>query len=91
MAIKGSKWLQKVVSVDASNGDVNGLSATLLPGDVNGDNRVDISDLGLLADAFNTTPDDASWNENADLDCDGKVDIADLGLLSDNFNSAGDP
>jgi alpha-tubulin suppressor-like RCC1 family protein len=89
--IKGSRWLAKTVSIDASNGDVTGLTATLLPGDVNNDNTVNIADLGLLADAFNTTSSSGHWNANADLNCDGMVNIADLGLLADNFGKSGDP
>jgi hypothetical protein len=91
LAIKGSKWLQRVIPVDASGGDVPGVTATLLPGDVNGDNRVNILDLGLLADAFNATPSSSKWNANADLNCDDRVNITDLGLLADNFNKTGDP
>jgi hypothetical protein len=88
--IKGSKWLAKNVVVDATHGDVSGVKATLVPGDINGDNRSNISDLQLLAEAFNTTPSSPKWNENADLNCDGKVDIIDLGLLADSFGKNGD-
>jgi parallel beta-helix repeat protein len=91
LAMKGSRWLQKVVNVDATGGDVSGIAATLLPGDINNDNKVTITDLGLLADAFHTTPTSSHWNADADLNCDGKVDITDLGLLADNFNRSGDP
>jgi alpha-tubulin suppressor-like RCC1 family protein len=89
--IQGTKWLAKNVSVNASGGSVSGVTATLLPGDINNDNTVNITDLGLLADAFNTTPASAGWNPNADLNCDGKVNITDLGLLADNFGKSGDP
>jgi sugar lactone lactonase YvrE len=88
--VKGSKWLAKNVSVDDSNGDVTGLSATLLPGDVNGNNRVNLADLGDLSDAFGTTPASPDWNENADLNCDGKVNILDLALLASSFGKKGD-
>jgi hypothetical protein len=89
--VKGSKWLARNVSVDASNGDVSGMAATLLPGDISGNNTVDIGDLADLADAFGTTPTSPNWNENADLNCDGKVNILDLGLLADSFGKNGDP
>jgi hypothetical protein len=89
--IKGSRWLAKNVPADLSVGDVSGITATLQPGDINNDNRVTISDLGLLADAFNTAPYSPKWNENADLNGDGKVDILDLELLADNFGRQGDP
>jgi hypothetical protein len=66
------------------------VNVTLLPGDIINDNRVNIFDLGLLADAFNSTPGTPKWNDNADLNCDGKVDIFDLGLLADTFGKQGD-
>jgi subtilase family serine protease len=91
LAIQGSKWLRKVVAADASAGPVSGLTVTLTSGDINGDNAVNIQDLGLLADAFNATPASPNWNANADLNGDGKVNIADLGLLADGFGQRGDP
>jgi hypothetical protein len=89
--IKGSKWLAQNMAVDASGGDIAGVTATLRPGDINNDNKVTIADLVLLADAFNTTPASPHWNASTDLNCDGKVNIADLGLLADNFGKSGDP
>jgi hypothetical protein len=92
LAIKGRRWLQKVISgVNASGGSVTGVNATLVPGDINNDNKVNITDLGLLSDAFNSQPGALNWNVQADLNCDGKVDITDLGILADNFNKNGDP
>jgi plastocyanin len=91
LAIKGSKWLRKVITVDPSAGDATGVNVTLLPGDINNDNTVNIADLGMLADTFNLTPSSPKWNANADLNCDGVVNILDLGLLADNFGKSGDP
>jgi hypothetical protein len=90
LAIHGSKWLRKIVSVDAIDSDVSGVQATLLPGDVNSDNQIDIGDLGHLADAFGSTPASPQWDANADLNCDNAVNILDLGLLADHFHKAGD-
>jgi hypothetical protein len=91
VAVKGSKWLQRVVRVDLTGGSVADLDLRLRPGDVNGDNTVDIFDLGLLADTFHADPNSQNWNPNADLNCDDRVDILDLGLLADNFGLSGDP
>src|SRR5262249_34960166 len=88
--VKGSKWLAKNVRVDASNGDVTGVTVTLLPGDVTGNNQVNVGDLSDLADAFFTSEGDPFWNPQADLNCDNSVDIADLALLSDSFFMDGD-
>jgi hypothetical protein len=89
--IKGSKWLARNVKVDASHGDVSGVNATLLPGDIDGDNKVNITDLGLLADSFGRSQGQTGFNPNADLNDDNKVDITDLGLLADSFGKVGDP
>ena len=91
LAVKGSKWLQQVVSVDTSGGAVSGVGVTLIPGDANGDNYVGLDDMGLLADAFDTKPGDALWNAQADFNCDGVVGLDDLGLLALYFDTAGDP
>jgi hypothetical protein len=92
LAIKGPKWLQTVVSGLSVKGQpVSNVTATLRPGDINNDNTVNLDDLGLLADAFDTTPADPDWNANADLNGDGKVDISDLSLLVDSYGTRGDP
>jgi hypothetical protein len=86
VAVKGSKWLQKVVSVDASTGSVSGVNVDLLGGDANDDNSVDILDLLAVIAVFNTP-----GNGATDLNCDGSTDVQDLLLLIGNFNQAGDP
>jgi hypothetical protein len=67
------------------------LTVTLRPGDINNDNIINVTELELLADAFNTTPDSPKWNANADLNSDSKVSIIALGLLADSFGKQGDP
>ena len=90
VAIKGSKWLQRVVMVTPFGSDVTNLKVTLLSGDINNDNVCGLDDLGLLADAFDTKPGDALWNPAADLNCDGVVGLDDLGILANNFDVEGD-
>jgi alpha-tubulin suppressor-like RCC1 family protein len=89
--IQGAKWLAKNVAVNTSSGSVSGVTATLLPGDINGDNTVNITDLGLLADSFGKSNLQVGFNPNADLNGDNTVNILDLGLLADNFGKSGDP
>jgi hypothetical protein len=92
LAVKGSRWLQKVVkNISVSANGASGVNVTLPAGDINNDNKVDILDLSLLADAYNATPASPKWNANADLNGDGKVNIVDLGLLANNFGKSGDP
>ena len=89
--VKGAKWLASVVPVDVTSGDATGFVAALHGGDANNDNHVDIMDLGLLADFYNTDAGDGYYDSRADFNCDGHVDILDLGILADNYNMDGAP
>jgi len=62
---------------------------TLLEGDANGDEKVDILDFSLLAMAFNARVGDGRYNPLTDFNDDGKVDILDFSLLAMNFNRRG--
>ncbi|MGA2309333.1 MAG: dockerin type I domain-containing protein [Candidatus Bathyarchaeia archaeon] len=55
-------------------------------GDINGDFKVGLSDLSMLAKAYNSTPDRPNWNPNADLNDDGKVSLSDLSILAKSYN-----
>ncbi|MCS6776028.1 MAG: dockerin type I domain-containing protein, partial [Chloroherpetonaceae bacterium] len=90
LAVKGPKWLRRVLSVDNTTGEVSGLVLSLLAGDANNDNSVDLLDLDLLVAAFDAYEGDPHWNPEADLNCDGSVDILDLDLLIRNFDLTGD-
>jgi hypothetical protein len=50
-------------------------------GDVDGDGDTDLSDLGILLVAWDSTPGDPNWDPPADLDGDDDVDSSDLGIL----------
>ena len=91
--IKGDRWLAQNVSVDATNGDVSGVTATLKAGDANNDNMVDIADFGILVNAYNSKASipGSGYDANADFNADGIVDIADFGILVNNYNASGAP
>src|SRR5262249_42149012 len=94
--IKGAKWLAKVVPANVTAGNATNVNAALAAGDVNNDNGVDISDLGDLANAFNSAVvspgvNGPYYDVRADFNEDGSVDIEDLGALALNFNATGDP
>jgi hypothetical protein len=55
-----------------------------IPGDANLDNKVNVTDLSLLAANYNTTA-KATW-AMGDFDNDGKVNVTDLSLLAANYN-----
>ena len=90
--IKGTKWLAKNVSVDATNSDVSGVTATLKAGDANGDNVVDIGDFGVLVNAYNgdRSVSGSGYDPAADFNDDGVVDVGDFGILVNNYNLSGD-
>lgn len=73
------------------NGDINFLSATLLPGDANGDNSCDVLDLSALIQEFDSDANSPGWVGSADFNNDGSVDVLDLDALVSSFDLTGDP
>jgi hypothetical protein len=59
------------------------LSAPTLPGDANGDGKVDVIDLGVLATNYDLA---ATGVGQGDFNGDGKVDVIDLGILATNYD-----
>jgi parallel beta-helix repeat protein len=51
-------------------------------GDVNGDGKVNMVDIGIIANAYGTNP---TGDTRADLNGDGVVNVVDLGIVIDNF------
>ena len=56
-------------------------TVTAKPGDLNGDNSVNITDLSILLSNWNTT------NSAADVNKDGTVNIFDLSILLSNYGT----
>jgi plastocyanin len=56
-----------------------------IPGDVNGDDVVDIFDAVAIALAFGATPVDPNWNINADITNDDLIDIFDIVIVAIHF------
>jgi len=63
-------------------------------GDVNGDLKVNMRDIALVARAFGSygpdyiypgSPPSTNWNPNADIDSDGTVNMRDVALVARNF------
>jgi hypothetical protein len=64
----------------ADNTFVGGSVLVTIPGDLNGDLKVTLPDLVILANAYGLKP--IKWNPNADINGNGKVDLPDLVLLA---------
>lgn len=69
----------------ADNTLVDGWVVVTIPGDINGDYKVDHMDLLLLASAYGSEVGDPRYIPEADIDCNGKVDHRDLLILASNY------
>jgi hypothetical protein len=58
---------------------------TLLEGNANNNDRVNIQDFGLLSASYSKLAGDPGYNAMADFDRNGRVNIQDFGLLSANY------
>jgi hypothetical protein len=75
-----------VNETNTSNNLVPGNILTVtIPGDVNGDRRVNWDDLSDVGYAYGTKPGDLLWNPNADIDSSGKVTWEDLTTVGWNY------
>jgi len=91
IGVKGSHTLSRLEEdVVIAGGITNVNFGTLLEGDCDNNDMVNIGDFGILADAFGSLPASGNWDERADLDSSGAVNISDFGLLADNFGLLGE-
>jgi parallel beta-helix repeat protein len=63
----------------------DGLVYVGVPGDVDGNHKVEIKDILIVAKAYGTNPQSPNWNPNADVNCDDKVDIKDILITAKNY------
>lgn len=92
---KGYHWLKRALpNVAVGLSGVTGLDYTwtksLINGDINNDNAVDIGDYAILSATYNSTPESGNWDASADINGDESVDIADYAILSYNYSQFGD-
>ena len=58
---------------------------TTLPGDLNGDGKVDLADLEIFAPAYNTTLGQAQYNPSADFNQNGVINLYDAKAILHNM------
>jgi hypothetical protein len=87
--IKSAKHLAVNVVINA-NGNVSDADATLLAGDADNNNIVDVDDLARLIESFDADPSFPNWLGGiADFDGDQVVTVDDLSLFIQNFDASG--
>ena len=69
----------------ADNTFIDGKVHVKIPGDVNGDEVVDASDLFDLSKAYGSEPGDSNWNPDCDFNGDEKIHSSDLVDLGENI------
>jgi PKD repeat protein len=60
-------------------------NVTAPPWDVNGDGKVDVTDIFLVAKAYGSSPGEPGWDPRCDVNGDGKVDITDLFIVAKHY------
>lgn len=100
LAIKGERSVSRLLNVTVTNGVATVPNTSLLGGDANGDDIVDVLDLSAIISAFDAVLDEdpntagnqpsANWDSGADFNYDGFVDVLDLAILISNFDLTGE-
>jgi len=70
---------------DATSKIIQVYNVTGHPWDVNGDGKVDITDIFLVAKAYGSLPGFPGWDPRCDVNGDGKVDIVDIFLVAKHY------
>jgi len=71
---------------NTTNNNCTGSSVIVsIPGDLNGDFKVNSLDVAIMGRAFGSTPNSANWNPNADIDDNGIVNMVDVAILARHY------
>jgi hypothetical protein len=90
--VGGSTYLRRVIAgidTTASSADVGAYD--LLPGDLNGDDFIDLFDLITFFEAYGTSSGDSNYSANADINGDGIIDLFDLIGFFSSYGASSDP
>ena len=62
---------------------------TVVAGDANNDEIIDVLDFSILASTYATSSADPGWDPRADFNNSGVIDVLDFSLLASNFGRSG--
>jgi hypothetical protein len=63
----------------------DGYALVVIPGDIDGNGKVELADLVRMANAYGSTLGDPKWNPNSDIDGNKKVGLSDLVILAQHY------
>ena len=90
LCIKSKRTLsQRVNDVEIVAGNNSVDFGTLLEGDANNDDVINVLDMILVGQAMGAAHGDSNWNDDCDFNRDGIVDENDMALLQANFGQVG--
>ncbi len=81
---------QKIDNVELLGGVNTIAPVSIIPGDVNGDNQINIVDVSSLSSGFGLQEGDIYFNPSFDFNCDGYVNVVDVSVLSAGFGLVGE-
>jgi parallel beta-helix repeat protein len=82
----GTYMLTAVATIPAGSHSLSSGNITVrVPGDVDGNGRVDLRDIALVARALGSTPGSPNWNPAADINGDSVVNMQDITLVAKHF------
>ncbi len=90
MRVSGAASLARVVNLTLVTGDNAITVPTLLAGDANADNVVNITDFSILAATFGKAAGQPGYDTRPDYNGDDVVNITDFSLLAANFGRVGE-
>lgn len=71
---------------DTTDNSLSTQAQVSIPGDINGDGRVDMKDVSKLAQAFVVSTTSPKWESNGDLDENKIIDMKDISSVSKHFS-----
>lgn len=80
-----------IEDVEIGVGNMNSLVVgSLVNGDLNGDNAVNLFDFSMTNASYGSISGDASYNPLADVNCNGTVNLFDISLINTAYGQVGD-
>jgi hypothetical protein len=76
---------EQALSSDSTLTSAEFLAGQRLAADLNGNSKVDLGDLVILAQAYGSKMGDPKWNPIADINGDGKIGLVDLTIIAINY------